>query len=37
MHELSEWIIRAEVSIIFKHLAVCGIKQYVICEHTEQN
>lgn len=36
-HKLSEWIIHAEVSIIFKHLAVCGIKHYVIYEHTEQN
>lgn len=37
MHKLSEWIIRAEVSITSKHLAVCGIKHYVICEHTEHN
>lgn len=37
MHKLSEWIIHAEVSIIFQHLAVCGIKHYVIYEHTEQN
>lgn len=36
MHKLSEWIISAEVSITFKHLAACGIKHYVIYERTEQ-
>lgn len=35
MHKLSEWIVHAEVSIISKHLAVCGIKHNVIYEHTE--
>jgi len=29
MHKHSIWIIHAEVSIIFKHTIVCGIKYYI--------